>query len=74
MSMRRCWARTVSPSSLRATRHQIYRDLHDGAADAIDRAQRLLEEMMTGRNFAEGVAAFTEKRPPAFADPRADEP
>jgi enoyl-CoA hydratase/carnithine racemase len=67
-------ASTVSPSSLRATRHQIYRDLHDGAADAIDRAQRLLEEMMTGPDFAEGVAAFTEKRAPAFGDPHADEP
>lgn len=62
-------AHTVSPSSLRATRHQIYRDLHGDAVDAIARAQRLLEEMMTGPDFAEGVAALTEKRPPQFADP-----
>ena len=67
-------AGTVSPSSLRVTRQQIYRDLHDGAAAAINRAQRLLEEMMTGPDFSEGVAAFTEKRTPVFGDPGPDQP
>ncbi len=62
-------ARTVSPSSLRATRYQIYRDLHGDAVGAIARAERLLEEMMTGPDFAEGVAALAAKRPPEFADP-----
>jgi enoyl-CoA hydratase/carnithine racemase len=66
-------AGTVSPSSLRVTRQQIYRDLHDGAAAAINRAQQLLEEMMTGPDFSEGVAAFTEKRTPVFGDPDPDQ-
>ncbi len=59
-------AKTVSPASLRATRHQIYADLHGGAADSVTRAQELMEEMMTGPDFAEGVAALREKRPPHF--------
>jgi enoyl-CoA hydratase/carnithine racemase len=64
-------ATTVSPSSLRATRGQIYTDLHGDAAGAVSRAQRLLEEMMTGPDFAEGVAALQEKRAPRFSDPEA---
>ena len=35
-------ATTVSPSSLRATRRQIYSDLHLDAASAVQRAQQLL--------------------------------
>jgi enoyl-CoA hydratase/carnithine racemase len=71
MEYARQLAVAVSPSSLRVTRQQIYADLHSDAASAVVRSQRLMEEMMTGDDFAEGVAAFQEKRPPRFGSPQA---
>jgi enoyl-CoA hydratase/carnithine racemase len=57
---------TVSPNALRQTRWQIYRDLHRGAAAAVEDSERLIEEMMTEQDYAEGVAAFLEKRSPRW--------
>lgn len=59
-------AETVSPASLAATRRQIYADLHQDAASAVMASEALLEEMMREEDFAEGVAAFHEKRPPKW--------
>ncbi|HUZ44119.1 MAG TPA: enoyl-CoA hydratase-related protein [Acidimicrobiales bacterium] len=62
-------AEGVSPASLRATRHQVYRDLHGGVGAAVEDAGRLLGEMMGGPDFAEGVSALVERRSPHFTDP-----
>ena len=61
-------ADSISPSSLRATRHQIYRDLHRGVGSAVEDSAGRLQTMMTETDFAEGVAALLERRPPAFPD------
>ena len=58
--------RTVSPASLRATRRQIYTDLHRDAASAVADSESLLEDMMREADFAEGVAAFNERRDPRW--------
>ncbi|HEY3842506.1 MAG TPA: enoyl-CoA hydratase-related protein [Acidimicrobiales bacterium] len=59
----------VAPSSLAATKAQVYTDLHrDVASSVVDAAARLAD-MMQGADFVEGVAALTEKRPPRFPDP-----
>jgi enoyl-CoA hydratase/carnithine racemase len=67
-------ATTISPASLRATRRQIYTDLHSDAAPAVERAQQLLEQMMGAPDFAEGVAALRGKRLPHFDDLRPEPP
>ncbi len=61
-------AREVAPSSLAATKRQLYRDLHRDVGSAVAEAGRRMEEMMAGPDFAEGVAALTGRRPPRFAD------
>jgi enoyl-CoA hydratase/carnithine racemase len=58
--------RTVSPRSVRATKHQIYRDLHQDAAAAVERSESLLEEMIGHPDYREGVKAWMEKRDPRW--------
>src|SRR5262249_29070497 len=55
-------ASTVAPGSARETKHQIYRDLHPGAATAVADAERLLEEMIRHPDYGEGVKAWLQKR------------
>jgi enoyl-CoA hydratase/carnithine racemase len=65
----RSLATGVSPASLAATKLQLYTDLHrDAAASARDADDRL-RRMMGEGDFAEGVAAMRDRRPPEFADP-----
>jgi len=61
-------ATEIAPSSLAATKLQLYRDLHGDVATSVHDAGTRLADMMRGAEFAEGVAALTEKRPPAFPD------
>ena len=56
----------VAPSSLRATRRQVYADLHRDVATSVAEARALLEEMIRGPDFREGVAALLAKREPDF--------
>jgi enoyl-CoA hydratase/carnithine racemase len=64
-------ATEIAPSSLAATKLQLYRDLHGDVASSVHDAATRMDSMMQGPDFAEGVAALSEKRPPAFGD-RAD--
>ncbi len=59
-------ASSVSAGSLRETRRQVYRDLHGEVGPSVTDSMRLLNEMMRGDEYREGVSALVEKRPPAF--------
>ena len=62
-------ASSVSPSSLRETKRQVYADLHRDVGASVRESSELLARMTTEPDFREGVAAFLAKRPPDFADP-----
>jgi enoyl-CoA hydratase/carnithine racemase len=62
-------ATEVSPASLASTKVQLYTDFHRDAATSVEDSEQRLRDMMRDPDFAEGVAALTEKRPPRFADP-----
>ena len=64
-------ATEIAPSSLAVTKLQLYRDLHGDVASSVDDASSRMAEMMRGADFAEGVAALTEKRPPDLRGPAA---
>jgi enoyl-CoA hydratase/carnithine racemase len=62
-------AREISPSSLRVIKRQLYADMLgelDGSAAFAEEAMR---RMVGEPDFAEGVAALTERRAPRFSDP-----
>jgi enoyl-CoA hydratase/carnithine racemase len=65
----RTLATEVAPSSLAVTKLQLYRDLHGDVASSVNDAASRMSSMMRSADFAEGVAALTEKRPPKFPDP-----
>ena len=65
----RVLATTVSPASLAASKRQVYEAFHQTAAEAVRAAEALLDPMMAGPDYREGVAALRAKRPPDFGDP-----
>ena len=62
----------ISPQSLLATKRQLWADLLGDLDTAARDARRRLEGAMASADFAEGVEAFREKRPPRFPPLAAD--
>ena len=61
-------ATEIAPSSLAATKLQMYADLHRDVVASVHDSNDRLSTMMRSADFAEGVAALTERRPPRFPD------
>ena len=61
----RALAEQVSPASLATTKRQIATDqLHDDPTTSVVESLRLLDVMMAQPDYAEGISAFLERRPP----------
>jgi enoyl-CoA hydratase/carnithine racemase len=57
-------ATSISPSSARTAKAQLYADLHGDVGFAVARSEALLDQMVREPDFAEGVAAWQERRTP----------
>lgn len=62
----RVLATEVSPAALAATKRQLYADLHGDVGSSVAESERLIEQMTAQPDYAEGVRAYLEKRPPNF--------
>jgi enoyl-CoA hydratase/carnithine racemase len=61
----------VSPAALAVTKRQLWSDVMGAdPGAAVDESNRLLRELASGPDFAEGVAALRERRPPNFRRPQ----
>jgi enoyl-CoA hydratase/carnithine racemase len=59
-------ATEVSPRAVAAAKAQLYADLHGDVGTAVEHSKELLDELVRGPDYAEGVRAWLEKRPPEF--------
>lgn len=59
-------AARIAPSSLRVTRQQVYTDLHRDVGSSVAESEMLLNQLMRGNDYKEGVRALLEKREPEF--------
>ena len=69
LQVARTMAREISPASLRVLKRQLWTDLAGGLDGAATFAEEAMVRMVGEPDFAEGVAALTERRPPRFPDP-----
>jgi enoyl-CoA hydratase/carnithine racemase len=60
-------AAECAPASLRAIKRQLYADMMRDVGPAAKEAYDVMVEMIAHPDFAEGIAAFGEKRPPNFS-------
>jgi enoyl-CoA hydratase/carnithine racemase len=57
----------ASPAAVSAAKRQLWTDLlHGNPAASVEQSKALIAELMQGPDYAEGVAALVEKRPPRF--------
>lgn len=65
-------AENCAPSSIAVIKEQLRRDLDSDLAGAVERADGLMLESLTGKDVVEGVQSYLDRRPPHFAplDPR----
>jgi enoyl-CoA hydratase/carnithine racemase len=61
-------ASSVSPASMAASKRQVYEAFHLSAAESVRAAEALIDPMMAGPDYREGVAALREKRAAVFGD------
>ena len=66
----RTLATEVSPASMAASKRQVYEAFHTSAAEAVRTAEGLIDPMMSGPDYREGVAALREKRAAVYGDLR----
>jgi enoyl-CoA hydratase/carnithine racemase len=57
-----------SPVAIKLGKEAFYRQLEMGVVEAYDYTARVMVENMLAQDAAEGIAAFLEKRPPAWED------
>jgi enoyl-CoA hydratase/carnithine racemase len=62
-------ATEVSPAAVRTAKRQLYTDLHTDVGTAVENSVTLLDQMMAQPDYAEGVAAYLDRRPPNFTAP-----
>jgi enoyl-CoA hydratase/carnithine racemase len=63
-------AANCAPSSLAVIKEQMYGDSMRDAAEASERAEKLMHESMLRPDFIEGITSFFEKRAPNFPPPQ----
>jgi enoyl-CoA hydratase/carnithine racemase len=67
-------AREVSPASATVAKRQMYAELlRNDVGAAVDDSKQLIGKYMQRPDFAEGVKAMAERRPPRFGPPGPEE-